>query len=427
MDEHRVPMLGGAWRRRSDPQRSADPRVRELIGALAGLPVAPDPRPDFRAELRAQLVAVTPRLVAEGEPTPAAEPREAVATPKTRTARRRLPIVKPLIAAACVLGAFVLLLGGAVLISQHALPGDALYGIKRAGENTEYSLAGSAVDRGKLKLEFAARRIGEVTDLLPRASALSAGTGAVADGGGLNADTAGLVRDTLHSADGDIQTAAQLLDGAAVRTGDHAPLDAITSWTPGQLTAMHRILARVPAGGVHRAAEQTLTWLRAAQQRAARLGAELSCSCLDPANTDALGPRPCTGPCSSAAPARRHHKTQPAGKRASTRHGHPAGQPGSTVPGTRTVPGRSTGPTTPTATTTTEPARTRHSSSPGPIGAPPTTVSTPKVPLPSIPGLIGGSSPGSGKGSTGVQVPITVSSSCVQLSAGAIQIGVGHC
>ena len=438
MDEHRVALLGGAWRRQRDPLHSADPRVREVIGALAGLPVAPDPRPEFRAELRAQLVAVTPRLVAEGELTAPAVAPAPEGRAEAPAARRRLHIAKPLIAAACVLTAFVLLLGGAVLISQHALPGDALYGLKRASENTEYSLAGGAVDRGKLKLEFAARRIGEVGDLLPRASSMAAGTGAVADGGAINSDTAHLIRETLDSADGDVKTAARQLNGAAVANTDHAPLNAMTSWTPGQISAMRTIVARIPAGPLHHRAGRTLALLHRAQQRAEQLGAQLGCSCLDPDNADELGPVPCTGPCTAATPGHRHPHKQPATKRSRTGHGHPAGR-SSGHPSGRSAGPRGTASTGGTAAPSRpKPARTRQGSAPPvPPGsssaptsappAPPVTVTTPVVPLPSIPGLFGGSSSGSGGSGSGIPLPISVSSSCATVSVGPIGVGVGNC
>src|SRR3954470_3111006 len=68
MGEHRVPLLGSGWRRNDDPATSRDPRVRAVVGALATLP-APELRDDFRAELRAQLVAITPRIVKESAET----------------------------------------------------------------------------------------------------------------------------------------------------------------------------------------------------------------------------------------------------------------------------------------------------------------------------------------------------------------------
>ena len=297
MREHRVPMLGTALRRRVDPVRSPDPHVRQLVGALAGLEVAPAPRPEFRAELRAQLVAVAPRLVDEGDPTLAAHPTPASAEPSPATAtdaprKTGFRFARPLIAAACVLSAFVLLLGGAVLLSRNALPGDALYSLKRASEDTQYGLTGGTVAKGKLKLEFAGRRIGEVTALLPRNSALAAGSGPMADSGQLNADTSKLVRETLGSANGDVQSAARMLGGAAVRGKTASPLRAMTTWAPGQIAAMNKIVARIPAGSLHQQALATRNMIVAAQTRAAALIGDLGCSCLSTSSTDNLGPHP---------------------------------------------------------------------------------------------------------------------------------------
>ncbi len=58
-------------RRHPDPAQSRDPEVRAVVDALGQLDIAPAPDEQFRHELRAQLVAVAPRLMAEG----AAEPR----------------------------------------------------------------------------------------------------------------------------------------------------------------------------------------------------------------------------------------------------------------------------------------------------------------------------------------------------------------
>ncbi len=133
-------MLGGPLRRYEDPARSSDPRVRELVAALATLEPGPAPRAHFRAELRAQLVAVAPRLVAEGEAgiRPAAERRPEVAASGEKQGVGRgllsgLRLGRPLAAVACTVVILAMLLGGAVFASRNALPGSELYNIKRAG------------------------------------------------------------------------------------------------------------------------------------------------------------------------------------------------------------------------------------------------------------------------------------------------------
>src|SRR3954452_13145573 len=110
MADHRVSLHGLSLRRYEDPTQSPDPRVRAVIAGLQTLDPAPAPRAHFRAELRAQLVAVAPRLIADGiaaegkmidiVPRPTAV--DAVPQPeRSRTARlvtglRSIPIARPL-------------------------------------------------------------------------------------------------------------------------------------------------------------------------------------------------------------------------------------------------------------------------------------------------------------------------------------------
>lgn len=431
MNEHRVPMLGGAWRRRSDPLRSPDPRVRELVAALASLEIAPAPRAEFRAELRAQLVAVTPRLVAEGEPaaaltpTTATRPARARKDATERTERRGFRFAKPLIAAACILTTFVLLLGAAVLLSRHALPGDALYGIKRASEDTQYNLTGGNVAKGKLKLEFASRRVGEVAALLPQASAMAPGVGAVAGGASINSGTASLITDTLKSADGDVYTASQLLTSSAVRTGASGPLTDITAWTPNQLTAIRHVIARIPtAGSLHQQALHSLAVVQAARQRANALRADLRCSCLTTGTSDRFGPVPCHVGCSSATAPRTQPSTKPGGR--------PQRRTGPAVGHTRTATVPTTAPqgTRPAGKTTTTPVITAPTT--GGAGSPSATPgggsSPPSIPgLPSVPGIGQGSTAPGGGAHDGPILPISVGSCGAKTSIGALNLGIGGC
>jgi Domain of unknown function (DUF5667) len=447
MAEHRVPMLGDAWRRREDPSRSADPRLRRLVAALSTLEIAPPPGVEFRSELRAQLVAVTPRLVAEGVSTP----DDAAEKSRSAEAAHAKPgfavLRRPLVATACLLTALVLLLGGAVWLSRSALPGDVLYGLKRASENTEYALAGSTTDKGKLKLEFAATRIHEVGDLVPGARALALGPGLLADGA-LSDHAATLVEQTLGSADDDIRAAAQLLGAAAVSSGSSDPLSAITSWAPAQAHAMHVIAARLPKGAALRDARTTWKLIRAARARAAELKADLGCGCLAGTRTDSLGPLPCTRPCAHpAAPNGRGGQgpssgpsstggsgtTGPSGATngPATSHGHsypgtvhrgaPGGAPpagpgapthrGSAAPPVNRGPGQGAPPhrSTPPGGRATRPGHT--GDSPTPTPTPRSSGPTTKVPGPST-----------------VPVPSGTAGSCgITLGIGPIGIGIGPC
>src|SRR5579875_407721 len=144
MTKHRLPVLGSGLRRYEDPGRSRDIRIRGLVAELRALSpdaVAPAPRPDFRRELRTQLVAIAPRLVAEGaaEAAPALGPAATLNGTATKPvperasapAKERIGFGRPLRLAGAVLTVCLLILGGTVYASQRALPGDSLYGLKR--------------------------------------------------------------------------------------------------------------------------------------------------------------------------------------------------------------------------------------------------------------------------------------------------------
>src|SRR4051812_30058135 len=293
MGEHRVPLLGNAWRRNDDPAASRDPRVRAVVGALATLP-APELNAEYKAELRAQLVAITPRIVAdsaeagrmidivparEARPRPTPHGRPAAAAPAPRGAARHADGVfarlrgvhlgRPLTVAASVIVAFALLLGGAVVMSRKALPGDALYGLKRASERFELATAGSDVDKAKDYLHFAANRAGE-------AKALSSGSG--------DAETARLITNTLHSSDSDVRAAARLLGTSAVRHSSSAPLATMTAWAPAQLSRLQALAAALSDPALRAEALSSVRLVQAAQARATALAGKLGCSCLSTAN-----------------------------------------------------------------------------------------------------------------------------------------------
>jgi hypothetical protein len=338
MREHRVPMLSAPLRRYPDPEMSADPRIYTLLTDLRTLDVAPLPRAHFRAELRSQLVAVTPRLVAEGVSverplTEAARPTTA-ATPARHSARpsppvrlaalRTLSLGRPVAIVTAIVAVFALLLGGAVFISKRALPGDALYSLKRANETVQLSLADGPTAKSKAYLNFAGERADEVAALLKRASALAAASGPTA--GGISAHTASLVDSTLSSGDDDVRNAARLLGDAAVAGASGSPLSIMTTWAPGQVTKLQAIVGKLPAGPVRDHAAASAQLVGNAVLRAQQLTGMISCTCLKSASSDDLGPLPCQ-PCMS-----------------------PRSSPLPTLPSTVPVPGRTTTGATPTGT-----------------------------------------------------------------------------
>jgi hypothetical protein len=410
MSEHRVSVLSVSLSRHPDPTRSRDPRVQAVLAELKTLTVAPPPRAHFRAELRAQLVAVAPRLVAEGaaaeaplvdiaprpSPIPKAQ-RVQPQAPARHTDRdgvlarlRRLPIGRPLAIAATVVTAFALLLAGAVVLSKKALPGDALYGLKRASEQVELATASNDQEKARYYLEFAATRANEAKSLLGRSSASALGVGPHASGG-VNAHTAKLVTSTLASADSDVRSASRLLGTQAVHNSSAKPLGAMIDFAPGQLRRLQQIAAAIPAGELRTRADTSARLVSAALVRATALQSAIGCSCLKDAPSDELGPIPCTSCGSIATPPKGtgttgHRAPKPSGKPAST-----TGVPNPVVTAPNPQPSGSTSP---------------NKSSTG-INLPSLPVDLPTTGLPSV--------------------PIDINTCSATINLGIIQVGIGSC
>ncbi len=362
MSEHRVPMLGSSWRRYEEPSQSRDPRVRAVVGALAELP-APELRPEFRAELRAQLVAITPRIVAESAspmveivPRPAPRPRPTPQGVRVRAEQaaparhsdsvidrlRRIHLGRPLAVAAAVVAAFAVLLGGAVVMSKKSLPGDALYGLKRASERFQLATAGSDTEKAQDYLNFATTRAKEARDLVGHTAA--GGAGLSADSG-ISSSTAKLITSTLASADSDVKAAAVLLGNQAVHRSSVKPLATMTNWAPAQLKRLTEIAGVLPDGALRSQTLASANLVRAADARAHALAPKLGCGCLATSGSDELGPVPCTVctvpqnlPTSPQTHPAGTHKPQGPTARSSSQPVVPGGAHASTTAGASTTP-----------------------------------------------------------------------------------------
>lgn len=262
----------------------------ELISRLRTLPgPAPDIR--FRAELRAQLVAITARIVSESsaEAAPADRRSSAAGSRALRTLRR------PVLALAGASTVLTLLLGMAVWMSSGSLPGQSLYGVKRASENVQLSMAGNDIAKGQAYLQLAGNRVREIADLLSQPSAMATAGGLSAGTPRFTPRTVALVTDTLDSADEDTVNGMQLLSRAAVAQLSKEPLAKMTSWWPGQNTLMAEIQDRIPAGALRTRAQASLLLLQRIATRTGLLSSAMGCPCLAQALADELGPLPCTG------------------------------------------------------------------------------------------------------------------------------------
>jgi hypothetical protein len=280
-----------------------------------------------------QLVAIAPRLVAESaapgliDATPVrAGPVQPQHTVSVLARQHRIRIGRPLAIAAAVVAAFALLFGGAVWMSQKALPGDALYGLKRASESWELTTAGSTTDRAKDYLKFAQTRADEARTLLSRA------TGDRPQASVLDAQTDGLISSVLVSADHDVQSASTLLGDQAVATNSTSPLSIMTDWAPGQLTRLRTLADAMPDGPLRARTESAAQLVARAHLRAQQLAASVGNGCITSANRDELGPLPvrscATGTGTSNTPKKRGHPAGTTHRTVSNRVGAGAGRGG---------------------------------------------------------------------------------------------------
>ncbi|MFC7496674.1 MULTISPECIES: DUF5667 domain-containing protein [unclassified Nocardioides] len=130
-----------------------DAELLELVGALRSVP-DPQPRPEFVADLRAQLMA-------EAETALVPDDLSKLRLPPRRTARERR--LAAIVGGLAIAGATT----SVAVASQSALPGESLYPIKRVIESAQATLSPSEARRGSIELSAA-------TDRLEEAAALAA-------------------------------------------------------------------------------------------------------------------------------------------------------------------------------------------------------------------------------------------------------------
>ncbi|MDI5943373.1 DUF5667 domain-containing protein, partial [Micromonospora sp. DH15] len=166
--------------RRHHVRSRADDHLAALVAVGRQLNADPPPvavDPDFRTGLRAMLVAAAEREgVGAGASAPEAAPaarRGGLGQRGTVGAGPRGPFL-PAVTARRARARGAILIGvtaGAIAVSgisaasENAVPGDALYGMKRSTERAQLALASSDLSRGQLFLDFARTRLGEAAAL----------------------------------------------------------------------------------------------------------------------------------------------------------------------------------------------------------------------------------------------------------------------
>ncbi|WP_433530028.1 DUF5667 domain-containing protein [Micromonospora sp. CA-263727] len=231
-------------------------------------PPAAEVDQEFRASLRAMLLATAAR---EGIGAPAAQPAERTSTGRgsllpavtARRARARGAILVGIAAGAIAVS-------GISAASENAVPGDALYSMKRGTERAQLALTSSDISRGQLFLEFSRTRLAEANSL--------------------RGNRAGY-RAVLDDMDADTRQGVRLLTGAAAQRSDPAALDAVDAFVSRQRRALDPLTERGSRADQERTSK-SLALLASVAERADALRAAIACGRPATTASDDLGPIP---------------------------------------------------------------------------------------------------------------------------------------
>lgn len=263
--------------RRHHVRSRADDRLTALVAVGQRLVAArPDVEVDaeFRTGLRAMLVATVERegMGAAAATTPARTTEAAsrgslLGAVTARQIRARGAILVGIAAGAVAVS-------GISAASEDAVPGDALYGMKRSTERAQLALTSSDLSRGQLFLDFARTRLDEA--------------------GMLRGDLAGFSA-VLDDMDADTRQGVRLLTTTAAQRSDPAGLDAVNTFVTGQRKAVGGLLDGASRAERDRT-RRSLALLDAIRKRSDALRAAIACGLPAPVGSDALGPAPATCP-----------------------------------------------------------------------------------------------------------------------------------
>ncbi|WP_037574868.1 DUF5667 domain-containing protein [Phaeacidiphilus oryzae] len=219
----------------------------EAVGALRALPV-PELAGDVRMVQRAHLVAAFENMLAEQPSSAAAVPAQ-----QSRHGTHRAPGALGLFGGGRLLpasrwrrrlafgglaaGMAVGALGGVAAASSNALPGDALYGMKRSLEDWRLGLAGSDAERGRLLLDQASARMGEVQQLM-----------GARRGGELSPELAARIRSEFDEMNADGTRGRDLLRGIYLREHTVAPMRRLAGFAAQEQPRLDTVSSQLPHG-----------------------------------------------------------------------------------------------------------------------------------------------------------------------------------
>jgi hypothetical protein len=282
------------------PAEAAEPHDPRLAGEFAVLlrlnrtaeATAPDAA--ARDRMRAAVLAGLPEILADQAATatsttlstpsataPAAAPAPAPARTRRSTGTRgRLAIAVG--AAFCLVLA---LCGMTMLLSNNALPGDPLYGLRRTVESAAMSLTFGDESKGFKHLSFAADRIDDIDSLAARYPDLSD-------------SPAGDYLTAFADFDSDASAGSVDLTGYASGNGPDV-LNQLSGWAKQQAGRITAVGPKLPPQA-RAAGTSSRTLLTRIEARASALLARTSCYTVTSGGSDDIGVLPATGPCDHA-------------------------------------------------------------------------------------------------------------------------------
>ncbi len=228
-----------------------------IVGALRDLGAAGAPDLETRQRIRAEIAGRLETAAA------------------TAPGRRWRPRTADLVAAALFL--FLVLSGLTLVLSRSALPGDPLYGIKRAGESTALGLTFGDQEKARKHLEFATNRITELGELAEEDA------------------SAADYRTAYDDFAADLRAGvAQLSTAATSDGGGTQALSDVRLWARDQATRLAALPLPADAAPVF---GEVRTLLGKVQERTSGLVARMNCYRITTGTSDELGPLPATGEC----------------------------------------------------------------------------------------------------------------------------------
>ncbi|MEV8442546.1 DUF5667 domain-containing protein [Actinosynnema sp. NPDC051121] len=309
-----------------------------VVALLRKAAVTAGPDEAARARMRARVLGA-----AEPPPTKLDQPvRE-----RRTGARGRLAVA--LAAALCLVFS---LAGMSLLLSRDALPGDALYGVKRTAESASLGLTFDEESKGHKRLEFAAARVAEIETLVDRYR--ESGGGPL--GGYLTA---------LTDFDADAAAGSRVL-AALGSNSDQRALEDLRDWAAAQATRLAELRGSLPAGAADRAGT-SLDLLTRIAERASALHARMDCASVTSGQFDQVGPLPAEDECAA-------RPVEPG----TSSSGLPP------VPGVTTVPAPTTSGVAPWATSTSGAGLPGTATPPTPTAPTTSTPGGPLLPLPTL-------------------------------------------